>query len=114
MGKGNSVPVFNIHQEGVDLDFSKKDIDRLQAVGEFVYLIKDAPITKVGGLDIPEPSIKKPNTGIIISVGNLVQDKNIRKGKTAVFSKQVGAEIELFDTEITVLNGNQQIHGVIL
>lgn len=89
----------------------KKELDNLIAVGEFVYLIKDAPITKVGGLDIPEPSIKKPNTGKIISVGNLVQDKNIRKGKTAVFSKQVGAEIELFDTEITVLNGNQQIHG---
>ena len=87
-------------------------IENLIAVGEFVYLIKDAPITKVGGLDIPEPSLKKPNTGKIISVGNLVQDKNIRKGKTAVFSKQVGSEIELFDTEITVLNGNQQIHGI--
>lgn len=86
-------------------------IENLQAVGEFVYLIKDAPVTKVGGLDIPEPSIKKPNTGKIISVGNLVQDKNIRKGKVAVFSKQVGNEIELFGTEITVLNGNQQIHG---
>ena len=90
----------------------KKELENLFAVGEFVYLIKDAPITKVGGLDIPEPSLKKPNTGKIISVGNLVQDKNIRKGKTAVFSKQVGSEIELFDTEITVLNGNQQIHGI--
>lgn len=87
------------------------NIDNLIAVGEFVYLIKDAPKTKIGGLDMPEPSIKKPNTGKIISVGNLVQDKNIRKGRTAVFSKQVGSEIELFDTEITVLNGNQQIHG---
>lgn len=87
------------------------NIEKLQAVGEFVYLIKDAPVTKKGGLDMPEPSIKKPNTGKILSVGNLVQDKNIRKGRTAVFSKQVGGEIELFDTEITVLNGNQQIHG---
>ncbi len=89
----------------------KNQIENLIAVGEFVYLIKDPPITKVGGLDIPEPSIKKPNTGKIISVGNLVQDKNIRKGKTAIFSKQVGTEIEVFDTEITVLNGNAQIHG---
>jgi len=87
-------------------------IENLQAVGEYVYLIKDAPVTSMGGLTMPEPSIKKPNTGKILSVGNLVQDKNIRKGKIAIFSKQVGTEIELFGAEITVLNGNQQIHGV--
>ena len=88
-------------------------IDKLIAVGEFVFLIKDEPVTTSGGLFIPEPSVKKPNKGKILSVGNLVQDKNIRAGRTAVFSKQVGSEIDLFDTEITVLNGNQQILGVI-
>ncbi len=88
-------------------------VENLQAVGEYIFLVKDVPETKKGGLDLPEPSIKKPNTGKILSVGNLVQDKNIRKGKTAVFSKQVGGEIEMFDTEITVLNGNNQILGVI-
>lgn len=88
------------------------ELNKIQAVGEYVYLIKDAPITKRGGLDIPEISVKKPNTGKILSVGNLVQDKNIRKGKTAIFSKQVGSEIEIFDTEITVLNGNNQISGI--
>lgn len=87
-------------------------IGDLVAVSEFVYLIKDEAVTKKGGLDMPELSVKKPNTGKILSVGNLVQDKNIRKGKTAVFNKQVGNEIELFDTEITVLNGNSQISGV--
>lgn len=87
-------------------------IDKLQAVGEFVYLVKDEPQTMKGGLALPEPSIKAPNTGKILSVGNLVQDKNIKKGRTAVFSKQVGSEIELFDTQITVLNGNNQISGI--
>lgn len=89
----------------------KKELENLIAVGEFVYIVKDAPVTKMGGLDMPEPSIKRPNTGKILSVGNLVADKNIRKGKTALFNKQVGNEIEIFDTEITVLNGNSQIHG---
>lgn len=86
-------------------------IDKLEAYGEFVYVIKDTPVTKVGGLDIPEPSIKKPNSGKVIAVGSLVQDKRIKKGKTVVFNKQVGSEIEVFDMEITVLNGNTQIHG---
>lgn len=89
-------------------------IEKLQAVNGFVYIIKDAPKTKVGGLDIPEPSLKKPNTGKVLSVGNLVQDKNIKKGRTALFNKQAGGEIDIFDTEITVVNGNDQIHGIIL
>ena len=87
-------------------------IENLQAVGEFVYLIKDAPVTKMGGLEMPELSVKKPNTGKILSVGELVADKKIRKGKTALFNKQVGSEIEIFGIEITVLNGNGQLHGV--
>ena len=88
-------------------------IENLVAVNGYVYLIKDTPVTTKGGLDVPQPSIKAPNTGKILSVGNLVQDKNIKKGRTAVFSKQVGGEIELFGTEITVLDGNQ-ISGVII
>lgn len=89
-------------------------IEKLQAVGEYIFLIKDAPVTHKGGLKIPEPALKAPHTGKIISVGNLVQDKNIRPGRTAIFNKQVGGEIEIFDTEITVLNGNQQLLGVTL
>lgn len=88
-------------------------IENLIAVGEFVYIVKDVPQKMRGGLRLPEPSIKAPNTGKILSVGNLVQDKNIRAGRTAIFSKQVGGEIELFGTEITVLNGNGQITGII-
>lgn len=89
-------------------------IENLVAVNGFVYLVKDEPILMKGGIKLPEPSIKAPSTGKILSVGNLVQDKNIKKGRTAVFSKQVGGEIELFGTEITVLDGNNQISGVIV
>lgn len=89
-------------------------IEKLQAVGRFVYLIKDKPKTKIGGLDMPEPSLKKPNTGTLISVGNLVEDKNIKKGRTALFNKAAGGEMEIFDTEITIVDGNEQVHGVII
>lgn len=88
-------------------------IEDLQAVGEFVYVIKDEAKTEHNGILLPELSVKKPNMGIILSVGEGVIDTNIVKGKKAIFSKQVGSEIDLFDTEITVLNGNQQISGVI-
>ncbi len=89
------------------------DINNLEAVGEFVFVIKNETETKKYGLELPEIGLKKPNTGIIHSVGENVLDKRIKKGRTAVFQKQVGNEIELFDTEITVINGNQQIFGVL-
>lgn len=89
-------------------------LDRLQAVNGFVYIIKDAAITKKGGFDVPEPSRRQPNRGSILSVGNLVQDKNIKKGRTALFNKSAGGEIDIFEKEITVVDGNQQIHGVII
>ncbi len=86
-------------------------IDNLVAAGEYVFVIRDEPETNMGNFIIPEPAIKKPITGRILSVGSLVQDKNVKKGRTAIFSKQVGSDIELFGVEITVLNGNQQVLG---
>lgn len=88
-------------------------IDKLTAVGEYIFVIKDEPVTEKGGFKIPEASIKAPNTGEIISVGSLVQDKNVKKGRKAIFNKQVGGTIELFDKEITVLNGNNQLLGIL-
>lgn len=88
-------------------------IENLQAVGEFVYVIKDEAQTEMDGLAIPEPSIKKPNIGTILSVGLNVSDTNISTGKKAIFNKSVGEPISLFGVEITVLNGNQQISGVL-
>lgn len=88
-------------------------IDKLQAVGEFIFIVKDEVERTYGGLQLPETAQKKPNTGKIISVGSKVEDKNIKKGATAIFNKQVGNEIEIFDTEITVLNGNSQVLGIV-
>lgn len=88
-------------------------INKLQAVGEFVFVIRDEPETERKGILIPNLSVKKPNTGKIISVGEKVEDSRVEAGKTAIFHKQVGSEIEIFDTEITVLNGNQQLLGIV-
>jgi co-chaperonin GroES (HSP10) len=88
-------------------------LEKLNAVGEYVFVIRDTPESEKNGFIIPELSQKKPNTGLILSVGTMVMDKGIKKGKKAVFSKQVGNVIDIFDTEITVLNGNSQLMGVI-
>ena len=88
-------------------------IEKLKAVGEFIFILKDEPEKMYGGLQLPEGADKKVNTGEIISVGSLVQDKNIKKGRKAIFNKQVGNSVEIFDTEITVLNGNNQVLGII-
>lgn len=88
-------------------------IEKLVAVNEFVFLIKDEPEKKYGNLQLPEGAEKKVNTGKIISVGKSVVDLNVKKDRVAIFNKQVGTEIEMFDTLITVLNGNTQILGVI-
>lgn len=87
-------------------------IEKLQAVNEFIFIIKDEVESTYGGLSIPETSEKKPNTGEIISVGSNVMDKNVKKGRKAIFNKQVGNTIDIFDKEITVLNGNTQLLGV--
>lgn len=88
-------------------------IEKLQAVNEFIFIIKDEAETSYGGLQLPETSEKKPNTGEIISVGSNVMDKNVKKGRKAIFNKQVGSTIDIFEKEITVLNGNTQLLGVL-
>lgn len=87
-------------------------IEKLKATGNFVFIIRDEAKKESGGLVIPDLSQKKPNTGIILSVGGRVEDSNIVAGNKAIFNKSVGSTIDIFDTEITVLNGNEQILGV--
>jgi co-chaperonin GroES (HSP10) len=85
-------------------------IDKIQASGIHVLVVRDETETERGGLLLPASAQKKPHSGKIISVGTLVQDKTIKKGKTAVFNQNVGFILNLHDTEVTVLN-EQQIIG---
>jgi co-chaperonin GroES (HSP10) len=89
-------------------------IEKIQACGHVVMVIRDDAEEKVGNVYVPEAAQKKPNTGKILSVGALVEDKSIQPGKTAIFSKQIGTEIHIFGENITVLNAEQeQVLGVI-
>jgi co-chaperonin GroES (HSP10) len=91
-------------------------IDKIQAVGYIVMVVRDTPEKERGGLVLPELSQKKPNTGKILSVGEQVKkiDANIKPGRTAIFGRQTGTEIHIFDTSITILNAEQaQVLGVL-
>ena len=88
-------------------------ISQLKAKGHHVLIIRDAEetVTK-DGLAIPEWSIKKPNTGKILSVGSLVEDKGIKKGDIALFSDKSGFDIEFFDAIVTVLRDDHIISTI--
>lgn len=79
------------------------DITSLQAVGEFIFIVKDKVQKDMGGFLRPETSVVKPNTGKIISVGSKIVDKNVKPERTAIFNASAGTVINIFDTEVTVI-----------
>ena len=87
-------------------------LDKLKATNDNVFIIKDEGQKERDGFKIPEGAISKPNTGRIISVGINVNDRSIKEGKTAVFNKQAGFVIDIYDTEVTVLS-QEKILGTI-
>jgi co-chaperonin GroES (HSP10) len=90
-------------------------ITKYQAVQKFVFVIRDEKIEESGGIYIPDQAQKKPNTGTIISVGELVEDKSIRVGMKAIFHKAVGQEIVMPEVTFIVLfadPANPQLLGV--
>lgn len=83
-------------------------IEKLQAAGIYIFVIKDDPEKELsGGFIIPDQAKQKPNMGEIISVGAKVEDENAQKGVKAIFAKGNGIPIDLFGKEIQVLREDQ-------
>lgn len=82
------------------------------AYGKYIFVKRDEEQTEKNGLDIPDHARQKPNTGEILSVGALVEDKSAKPGKKAIFSKSVGNDIEIEGQTITVLR-DEQLLGTI-
>lgn len=89
-------------------------MSEIQATNNFVYIIRDKPKNEIAGAYIPSSGIEKQSRGTIYSVGDLVQDKRIKsgKGKTCIFHKGTGFEIEYENTTYLVLSG-EDITGII-
>lgn len=70
--------------------------EKVQAVNHYVFVKRDEAKSEADGLIIPSSGKIKPNTGEILSVGNLVKDSRIKngKGKKALFHATVGQDID--------------------
>lgn len=86
----------------------------IQATNNFVFIVRDKTETEKSGLLIPGQGQEKQHSGEIFSVGSLVRDTKIQKGKgkKAIFHKGIGFEIiyqevtylVLMDTEIIAID----------
>lgn len=79
----------------------------IQASNKSVWVIRDDEVNTIGSIIIPDNAIKKPQSGTIYSVGELVEDKSILKGKKAFFNQNSGFDIEIEDDVFTVLNDSE-------
>lgn len=86
----------------------------IQATNNFVFIVKDKSETEKAGLIIPSEGREKPHSGIIYSIGSMVQDKRIKsgKGKKCLFHKGTGFTIEFEGAEYLVLEG-ERIIGIV-
>ena len=83
----------------------------IQATNNFVFIIRDEAESETGGLIIPDNGKEKPHKGKIFSVGGMAKDPKIKngKGKTAIFHKGIGFEIDYDDKTYLVLMDNEII-----
>jgi co-chaperonin GroES (HSP10) len=83
----------------------------IQATNNFVFVIRDKTEAEKSGFFIPDQGREKSNTGTVLSLGDLVQDKTIKKSKNkkCIFFKGTGFHIEFEDVEYLVLTSDQII-----
>ncbi len=81
------------------------------AVGSNVFVERDKSESERNGLTLPDSAIKKPNTGVILSVGKNVKDKGIQEGRKVFWNTHTGFETEIEGDIITVLR-EEEVLGV--
>lgn len=84
---------------------------KIKAVNDFLFILRDKEKKEEAGLLIPGASREKPHEGTVVSVGDLVKDKNIKssKNKKVLFFKGTGFTIEFEGTEYLVLDSEKII-----
>ncbi len=73
------------------------------ASNDCLWVIRHIPESEVGGIVIPDSAKPKVHKGKIVSVGELVSDKNSRLYDIAIFNKSAGFEITEEGIEYTIL-----------
>jgi co-chaperonin GroES (HSP10) len=81
----------------------------IQATNNFVFVIQDEEKSEVSGFIIPGKGRDKPNTGVIVTKGDLVRDTKIKPKRPCMFHKGIGFEIEYENQVYRVLAGEEII-----
>lgn len=83
----------------------------IQARNNFVFILRDDIEKERKGLVIPNQGQEKPNRGTLHSIGEAVQDKQLKKdkGKKCIFFKGTGWDIEYEGQTYLVLEGERVI-----
>lgn len=76
----------------------------IKASNNYIWVIRQEVERERGGIAIPGMAQKKVHRGKIMSVGNKVDDNTIKEGRTAIFNKSAGIEIEEAEATYTVLS----------
>lgn len=83
----------------------------MKATNKWVWVIRDKAIVEKAGIIVPRAGMEKLHTGEVISIGSLVQDKEIKggKGKKAIWHKTVGQEITYKEVIYLILQEHEII-----
>ena len=65
-----------------------------------------------GGLYIPETAKDKPQTGIVIAIGDLEEDIKVTIGQKVLFPKYTGTEIKI-DGEVHLIMDAEDILAIV-
>lgn len=84
-------------------------IDKLKAKNNYVLVKRNKPEGERDGLLIPDSAKSKPQTGLIINVGSMVEDRTIKAGQTAYFHQTAGFALEIEREEVFVLRSQDVI-----
>lgn len=83
----------------------------IEATNNFVLILRDSIQEEEDGFFIPGQGREKPHSGRIFSVGGIVHDKRIKKGKKGIFHKDNGWEMTYQKITYLVLE-SERIIGV--
>lgn len=78
-------------------------IDELKARGSYILVDRYKSEDERGGLKIPDVAKRKPQRGLILSVGKLVADRTIKAGQVAYWHQTAGFEMEIEREVVFVL-----------
>lgn len=83
----------------------------MKATNKWVWVIRDKADAEKAGIIVPKAGIEKLHTGTVVSIGSLVQDKEIKasKGKKAIWHKTVGQEITYQEIGYLILQEHEII-----